>query len=145
MTALRLSSVLVMGAALCGSVAIAAPASDRLLPLSDKDAYSTSEMGCQFAFDQGRATYVFMIGRSLLIRTAPGRAGLHACRITDRQFGGFGDGGTAISCAGRSLAVRRTGRVTSNPEADSAGGPALLTITRHGRTRAIRGTWGSAC
>ena len=126
-------------------LAVGAAAPAPLLPLSDKDAYSTNEMGCQFAFDQGRRTYLFMIGRHLIIRTAPGRAGLHACPITDRQFGAFGDGPARITCAGRTLSIRRTGRTIGHPEADSAESPAALSITRAGRTRTMNGRWGSAC
>lgn len=123
----------------------AAPAADRLLPLSDRDAYSTRDTGCEFGFRQGRETFLFVIGHSLIVRTAPGRAGLNVCRITDRQFGTFGDGAAAVDCAGRSFSVRRTGRVVSHEEADSAEGPALLTMRRGNAVRLIRGTWGSAC
>jgi hypothetical protein len=123
-------------------VGAAAPATDRLLPLSDPDAYSTNESGCEFGFRQGRDTFVFMIGRSLILRDAAGR---HVCRITDRQFGRFGYGPTAISCAGRRFTLRQTGPVVSHEEADSAEGPAALTIRQGGRTRVVTGRWGTAC
>lgn len=130
---------------LAPGIAAAAPGSARLLPLSDADAYRTRETGCEFGFRRGRQTFVFMIGRSLILRDAPGRAGLHVCRITDRQFGAFGDATASIACGGSTLAVRRTGRTIGHPEADSAETPAVLTIRRGGATRSIRGTWGSAC
>lgn len=139
----------IAGIGLTASSAATAPRSpllpSALLPLSDHDSYSTNETGCQFAFTQGNDTYLFMIGHSVIIRTAPGRAGLNACTISDAQFSAFGDGPGTVSCGGRTLGVRRTGRVTSHEEADSADGPAALTMTQAGHTRTVRGAWGSAC
>jgi hypothetical protein len=120
----------------------AAPASDRLLPVSDADAYSTGEMGCESGFRQGDDTFLFMIGHSLILRDAAGR---HVCPITDRQFGTFGYGPTAVTCAGRRFTLRQTGPVIGHPEADSAEGPATLAIERAGRTRRVAGRWGTAC
>lgn len=113
-----------------------------LRPLSDVDASRATETGCQFVFGQGDDTYLFIIGRSLLMRT---ERGFHHCTITDAQFTGFGEGATRVPCGGRTLAVRRTGRGVSNPEADSAQGPATLTMSQGRFTRSVRGWWGSAC
>jgi hypothetical protein len=120
----------------------AAPGPSRLLPVTDADAYSTGEGGCESGFRRGRDTLLFMIGHSLVLRDGAGR---HVCRITDRQFGGFGYGPTAISCAGRRFTLRRTGAVVTHEEADSAEGPALLTIREGGRVRHVAGRWGTAC
>lgn len=113
-----------------------------LLPLSEADMASTAETGCQLAFTQGRGTYLFVIGHSLLMRTAKG---LSTCTVTEAQFQEFGEKPTAILCGGRALAMRRTERVASHPDADSADGPASLTMMEGGVSRVVRGNWGSAC
>ena len=113
-----------------------------LLPLSDKDIASTRESGCQFSFSQGRNTYIFMIGADFLMRT---ERGLSLCKITDAQFQSLGEGRGAMACGGRKVVIRRTGKIESNPEADSASGPAALTMTEGTRSRTVRGDWGSAC
>lgn len=135
-------------AALFASVALPAPAQSAacvpsaLLPLSEKDFASTQETGCQFLFSQGRSAYIFMIGSDFLMRT---QQGLATCKITDVQFQSLGEGRGAVTCGGRKLAIRRTGKVQSNPESDSASGPAALTMTESTRSRTVRGDWGSAC
>ena len=113
-----------------------------LTPLSEKDMGRTREMGCQSSFTHGRDTLIFMIGHDFMVRT---NAGLAICRISDRQFGSFGDGPAAITCGGRRLAVRRTGKIIAHEEADSAEGPALLTVTQGRVKTAIKGDWGTAC
>jgi len=144
----KMRKVLVAAAALLASAALPAPAQSAarvpsaLLPLSDKDMESTQETGCQFLFSQGRSTYIFMIGSDFLMRT---QQGLATCKITDAQFQSFGEGRGAVACGGRKLAIRRTGKVQSNPESDSASGPAALTMTEGTRSRTVRGDWGSAC
>ena len=141
-------SFLTAAAILAASAALPAPAQSAarlpsaLLPLSDADFAKSRETGCQFSFMQGRSTYIFMIGSDFLMRT---KAGFALCKITDAQFQSLGNGRGAITCGGRKLAVRRTGKITANPEADSAVGPASLTMTEGGRSRTVRGNWGSAC
>lgn len=139
----RISAIALLASAfLPASAQSAAPVPSALLPLSDADIAKSRETGCQFSFLQGRGTYIFMIGADFLVRT---NRGLSLCKITDAQFQSFGEGRGAITCGGRKLAVRRTGKIQSNPEADSAVGPASLTMTEGGRSRTVRGDWGSAC
>ena len=143
---LRLCAAAAVLAAACPSgaspVSRSAEALGGLLPLSDKDMARTRESGCQSSFSHGNATLIFMIGHDFMIRTG---AGLAICRISESQFGSFGEGPTAVTCGSRRLVVRRTGKVVSHEEADSAEGPARLVVTR-GRSRStVPGDWGTAC
>ena len=113
-----------------------------LKPLSEKDMGRTREMGCQSSFSHGRDTLVFMIGHDFMLRT---NAGLSICRISDAQFGTFGEGPATIACGGRRLSLRRTGKIIAHEEADSAEGPALLTVMQGRVKTAIKGDWGTAC
>jgi hypothetical protein len=83
-----------------------------------------------------------MIGHDFMIRTS---AGLVICRISDAQFGAFGDGPATIACGSLRLSVRRTGKIIAHEEADSAEGPALLTVSQGRSKNAIKGDWGTAC
>lgn len=113
-----------------------------LAPLGEEDMRRTRETGCQSAFTHGQDTLIFMIGHDFMIRTT---SGLAICRISDRQFGTFGDGPTTIACGSRRFAIRRTGRIIAHEEADSAEGPALLTVMQGRAKTAIKGDWGTAC
>ena len=147
-TMAQMHKALLAAAALLTASALPMPAQSAarvpsaLLPLTEQDFSSTQETGCQFSFAQGRNTYIFMIGADFLMRT---QQGLATCKITDAQFQALGEGRGAVICGGRKLAIRRTGKVQSNPEADSASGPASLTMTEGTRSRTVRGDWGSAC
>lgn len=115
----------------------------RLLPLSDADLATSTETGCQFTFGQGNSTYIFMIGRDFVIRTADG---LNKCPILQAQWDGFGtDRRTIVACGGRRLSLQRLGRTEANAATDSAGGGAVLTMAEGARSRTIRGDWGTAC
>ena len=123
----------------------AAPARPLLLPVSDRDIEQVKGMGCESAFVQKTTSYTFMRNSSFLLRTAPGRAGLHLCEFTDAQTDGFGEGAKQLACGGRRVAIRRIGRVTSYPEADSADFPAELSVTDGIRRATLRGRYGTAC
>jgi hypothetical protein len=113
-----------------------------LLPLSDADQTSSKESGCTCAFYQGRKTFVQLINRELMIRTAAGR---QICHVTEKQSDLLSDAKGSASCGGRTLALKRTGRATDHPEADSTDGPATLTVTLGKSSTPLRGTWGCAC
>jgi hypothetical protein len=148
----RMASVAALLAVAVGPAVIAAQGSrarspeaspSRLLPLSDKDLALSTETGCQFTFGQGGSTYIFMIGREFLIRTADG---LNKCSVSQAQSDGFGRSRrTTVACGGRRLSLHRAGRTEVNPEVDSAGGDAVLTMAEGARSRTIRGEWGTAC
>lgn len=128
-------------------LAAAAPPSSpaRLLPVTDHDADAIRD-GCESWFTQGGETgYLFQAGRDFMIRTAPGRAGLKICHMTDAQTQSFGEGATTVSCGGLRIGIRPYGRAHGSAEADSSWSPAVMTLSQRGRTRAIRGTFGTAC
>lgn len=116
----------------------------RLLPVTDADADAIRN-GCETWFTQGDTGFLFQAGRDFMIRTAAGRAGLHVCRMTDAQNEGFGSGPTQVSCGGLRIGIRPYGRATGSAEADSTQSPAVMTLSDGARTRAIRGTIGTAC
>lgn len=132
------------------SLAAAAPVSrpaqlpPPLLPLSDADT-TTGESGCESYFTQGSKSFLYVQNRNLILRTAPGAAGLQRCRLTVSQQDGFGTGPTTVSCGGRRVAIRPTGRGTSNSEADSSESPAALTLGDGKNSRVIAGRYGTAC
>ena len=132
------------GLALTGSAATPARAllPSALLPITDADQTSMTESGCTQSFSQGNDTYLYAIGRTMLMRTA---AGLNRCPVTEAQFQNFGTGRTTLSCGGRQLVLRPVGRSTPNQATDSNGGDATLTMTQGGHSRTVRGTWGVAC
>lgn len=143
--AMRLA--LIAGAGL--SVAAATPAAKPLLPppllpLSDTDT-TTGESGCESSFIQGGKTFVYVQNSNLILRTAPGAAGRQLCRLTQAQQDGFGTGPATVRCGGRRLAIRMTGRGTSNAEADSSEAPAALTLGDGTHSRVIAGRYGTAC
>jgi hypothetical protein len=127
---------------------IAVPASSAsapaaLLPLSDADTSRIGESGCNFSFDIGRKTYVFAINHTLMVRTS---AGLSLCKLPVTQFDKFSEASGSVTCGGRKLTLRRTGKGTSSEEADSASFPATLTVTAGaGAPRLLRGMAGTAC
>jgi hypothetical protein len=121
----------------------AAPAGTApLLPLSERDLTGTRESGCTCTFDVGRRTLVQVVGNELMLRT---RAGRQVCRISDAQFSALSNGRADAACGGLRLSLRRTGRVSSHPEADSADWPASLTVGRGPTRRTLAGRFGCAC
>lgn len=116
-----------------------------LLPLSDADQQRSHETGCQTSFLQGDARYVLLLGHDLMIRTAPGAAGLHVCHISDAQFPSFGHDAAAISCAGRRLTMQYAGRTITHAEIESSEGDAVLTMSDGTHSRQVRGGWASGC
>lgn len=119
-----------------------ASATAPLLPLSEADLTSTSEMGCECSFNRGRDALARVIGNELTIRTG---SGLQACRISDAEFAAFSAGRADRACGGVQLNLRRTGRVSSHPESDSAEWPASLGVSRGRARRTLAGRWGCAC
>jgi len=113
-----------------------------LLPLSDRDLGATRQSGCECTFRIGRLTLFQLIGDELTIRT---RAGRQVCRTTDEQFSALSDGSGSAACAGIRMSVRRTGPLRVIPEADSADGPASLTLAQGRMRRTLAGRWGCAC
>ncbi|WP_425229509.1 hypothetical protein [Sphingomonas sp.] len=145
---MAIRAALAVAAGLCvmaAAPAARAPAPRLLLPVSDADSMLVGGSGCESAFAQEVTSWTFMRNTSFMLRTGPGRAGLHQCTFTDAQAEGFGEGGKALSCGGRRVSVRRVGRVTSHAEADSSDYPAVLTVTDGRRTETIRGSYGTAC
>lgn len=145
------ATVIALSLVAAGSAAKPAPKSkakpkevfpSRLLPLTEREMFSGPETGCQFAFSQGDDDFIFIIERRFTIKT---EKGVHNCTITDEQFSGWGSGPVDVSCGGRSLSLKPTGPGKSYPEADSAEGPAALTMTQDGRSRTVQGKWSSAC
>ena len=132
----------VLLAGLCLTIADARPPQSALRGLSEQDMATSGESGCQITFTHGNNTLIFMIGHDILMR---GAQGLQTCSVTDQQFGDFGSPTAAVSCGGRSLRVRRTGRIVSHEESDSSESPAMLTITQGHRRQTIRGVLGAAC
>ncbi|HVQ07960.1 MAG TPA: hypothetical protein VMS43_05955 [Allosphingosinicella sp.] len=121
----------------------AAPAATApLLPLSERDLTSTRESGCTCTFNVGRRTLVQVIGNELMLRTGAGR---QVCRISDSQFSALSNGRADTACGGLRMSLRRTGRISSHPEADSADWPASLTVGRGPMRRTLAGQFGCAC
>lgn len=139
---IAVSAVVLAGAALPAPAQGASRVPSALLPLSDKDIASSQETGCQFSFTRASDTYLFVIGNDFLMRTASGFA---LCRITDAQYMSLGSGSGGVSCAGRRMVIRRTGKRISYRDTDSSEAPAALTMTQRGRSRTMRGTWNTAC
>ena len=120
-----------------------APPTAPLYPLSERDLSDTQNSGCECMFRMGRRTTLFrIIEDELTIRTSAGR---QVCRISDEQFSAISDGEGAGDCAGIRMSVRRTGPLRVIPEADSADGPAVLTLTQGETRRTLSGNWGCAC
>ena len=119
-----------------------APAVVRLQPLSDKDMMSTRQMGCSCSFDTKSGTLIQAIGNELMVRT---QAGLKVCKISDAQFQKIADASGVHSCGGVRMSVKRTGKVESSIESDSASSPASLTLGEGPSRRSVSGTWGCAC
>lgn len=113
-----------------------------LVPLSDADTGRITESGCNFGFDTGRKSYVFSINRKMVVRTS---AGLSLCTLPETQIDNFTEAKGSVTCGGRKLTLRRTGRSTGNQEADSVSFPATLTVTGAGAPQILRGTAGTAC
>ena len=146
-TAIFVSAVLALS--MVATVSSAKPASkakpvvpSRLLPLSEAEMFSGDESGCQLAFSQGNDNFIFIIDHRFTIKTS---AGVQNCTMTQDQYERFGTDSTAMICGGRQLVVRPTGPGKSYPEADSAEGPAALTMTESGKSRTVKGKWSSAC
>ena len=114
-----------------------------LFPLSERDLTTTRQTGCECSFRAGRSTLMQMIGNEVTLRT---RAGRQVCRINDTQFATLSEARSSpLACAGLRLSLRRTGRVTTNLESDSADGPASLTLGQGRTRRTLAGRWGCAC
>ena len=139
-----------MAAALVGVVAGSsttaqprrAPSTAPLFPLSQSDLGATRQSGCECTFRVGRRTLFQMIGDELTVRTGAGR---RVCRISDEQFSAISDGNGTGACAGVRMSVRRTGPLRVRPEADSADGPASLSLSQGRMRRTLAGRWGCAC
>jgi hypothetical protein len=142
------SLALVAGAAAAAALAPQPPkpaspsAVVRLQPLSDKDMMSTKQMGCTCSFDTKSGTLIQAIGNEMMVRT---QAGLKVCRISDAQFARFADASGVHSCGGVRMSLRRTGKVRSDIESDSASSPAALTLGEGATRRSVSGSWGCAC
>ena len=119
-----------------------APSTAPLFPLGERDLTSTRESGCTCTFDAGRRTLVQVIGNELMLRT---RAGRQVCRISDAQFSALSNGRADTACGGLRMSLRRTGRVSAHPEADSADWPASLAVGRGPTRRTLAGRFGCAC
>ena len=145
---ISIAAVMVLGTAAASAAPVRAPLLPApLLPLSEADT-TTGEYGCQSAFDQGDATYIFVINDRFILRTAPGAAGLTTCHPGSDTLAAFGDCPTNVTCAGRRLSIRTLGPVRvahPNPEADSSQSHAILTMSDGTHTRQVRGVWGTAC
>lgn len=113
-----------------------------LLPLSDADTSRISESGCNFAFDSARKTYVFAINHKMVVRTPNG---VSMCNLPFAQMDRFSEAKGSVTCGGRKLTLRRTGKGSANSEADSVSFPATLTVTGAGAPQVIRGAAGTAC
>lgn len=114
-----------------------------LLPLSDKDMYSTGETGCETSISQGRDTFLFIIGDSLILRTASGAKGLQVCKPDDVT--NFDSSGRAVSCGGRKFSMRHVGKAIGHEEADSVEGKGVLTMSDGTNSRQVKVSWGTAC
>ncbi len=114
-----------------------------LLPLSDKDMYSTGETGCQTAISQGKDTFIFIVGDSMILRTAAGPKGLQVCKPDDVT--NWDDSGRAAACGGRKLSMRHVGKAIGHQEADSVEGNGVLTMSDGKNSRTVKVQWGTAC
>ena len=120
-----------------------APATAPLFALSERDLNATSESGCECTFRAGRRNDLLrIIGDELTIRT---RAGRQVCRISGEQFSALSNGSGTAACGGLRMSLRRTGRVSSYPESDSADWPASLTVGQGRMRRTLAGRYGCAC
>jgi hypothetical protein len=132
-----------------GAAAPAAPATKRavlpspLLPLSEKDMYSTGESGCETSISQGKDTFIFIIGDSLILRTAPGAKGLQVCKPDD--VANFDTSDKPVSCGNRTLRMRHVGKTIGHPQADSSEGSGVLTMSDGTNSRQVKVSWGTAC
>ena len=143
---LRIAAIAALALGFIATPAGSATAPAGLLPLSDADTGHITESGCNFAFDGGRKTYVFAINHRMVVRTA---VGLTVCNLPETQFDNFSEAKGSVTCGGRKLTLRRTGRATAHPEADSSSFPATLTVTGAGAgagaPQVLRGEAGTAC
>lgn len=114
-----------------------------LLPLSDKDMYSTGETGCETSISQGKDTFIFIIGDSLILRTAPGADGLQVCKPNDVT--NWDSSGKVAVCGGRKLSMRQVGKSIGHEEADSVEGNGVLTMSDGTHSRQVKVGWGTAC
>jgi hypothetical protein len=114
-----------------------------LLPLSEKDMRSTDDTGCETSISQGDDTFIFIIGNSFILRTAPGAAGLQICHPTDAM--NFDTGGGPVTCGGRKLSMRHVGKSVGHEEADSVEGSGILTMSDATHSRQVKVSWGTAC
>jgi hypothetical protein len=119
-----------------------APAIVRLLPLTDKDMMSTRQMGCTCTFDSKSGTLVQAIGNEMMVRT---QAGLKVCRIGEAQFQKLADASGVHNCGGVRMSLKRTGKVDTSIESDSASSPASMTLGEGPSKRSVSGSWGCAC
>ena len=142
-TALAASVTFVVGSAtITAQPRRAAPATAPLFALTERDLTATRESGCECSFNAGRSTLMRVIGNELTVRT---RAGRQVCRISDAQFSALSNGRAETACGGLRLSLRRTGRVASHPESDSAEWPASLTVGQGRTRRTLNGRYGCAC
>ncbi|HYD13658.1 MAG TPA: hypothetical protein VEC11_12495 [Allosphingosinicella sp.] len=120
-----------------------APATAPLFPLSERDLGATRQSGCECTFRAGRHTTLFqMIGDEVTIRT---RAGRQVCAISAEQFSALSNDRGVAACGGLRMSFRRTGRVSSHPQSDSADWPASLTVQQGRTRRTLAGRFGCAC
>ena len=98
---------------------------------------------CQTAISQGKDTFVFIIGESLILRTALGAKGLQVCKPEDVV--NWDSSGKPANCGGRKLSMRQVGKVIGHPEADSAEGSGVLTMSDGTNSRQVKVSWGTAC
>jgi hypothetical protein len=114
-----------------------------LLPLSESDMRTTNETGCETSISQGKDTFIFIIGQSLILRTAPGAKGLQVCKPDDVV--NFDTSGKPVSCGDRKLSMRHVGKTVGHPEADSSEGSGVLTMSDGTHSRQVKVSWGTAC
>ncbi|MBS0478503.1 MAG: hypothetical protein JSR79_04300 [Proteobacteria bacterium] len=142
--AIAAAAVLVAGLAVPGATATKrAVLPPPLLPLSEKDMYSTKETGCETSVGQGKDTFIFLIGESMILRTAPGPKGLQVCRPPNVYD--FDDTGKSVVCGDRRLSLKHVGKAVSHPEADSSEGSGILTMSDGTNSRQVKVSWGTAC
>ncbi|MGQ0660187.1 hypothetical protein [Sphingosinicella sp.] len=132
----------VAGSSMIAAQPRAPAATAPLLPLSERDLSATGESGCECSFNSGRGTLMRVIGNELTLST---RAGRQVCRISDNEFSALSNGRANVACAGLRLSLRRTGRISSHPESDSADWPASLTVGQGRLSRTLAGRFGCAC
>lgn len=130
------------GSAITAQPRRALPPTGPLYNLNERDLAASGESGCECSFSAGRSTLMHVIGNSLTVRT---RAGRQICRISDDQFSALTNGRAEAACGGVRLSLRRTGRVRTMMESDSADWPASLTVGQGRARRVIAGRYGCAC